>query len=483
MKKMLLSKRDYDKTNRSGLKNRISALFALRPPKGIMLNTSTHAAVKDGAACSVMLGSGEAYLSPYAIFLQGTAVQIGLLTTLPLLIGSLFQILAVRMMRFLKRRKRTCIVAASLQAFTWLIIATIPAIFGFGPASVSILILTVAIYFAFGHLLVPIWSSLIGDLVPAEIRGRYFGYRNRISGFASIGALVAGGFLLNFANNWELSYYAFIALFLVAFIARGASAYYLSRYEDPEILDLPENRFSFYQFIRRSRHSNFAHFVFFTAAMNFSVFFAGPYFALYMLRAIELSYIQFMLVVATGMAAQFGLMQYWGPLSDRFGNKKILNFCGGGLALASLLWIFSSNIYYLLAVQLFSGFLWSGYLLAGGNFLFDAVSAPKRARCTAYLNFITASLTLTGSLLGGWLLRYLQSFTDSIGADPANPFLIIFGVSALLRLLSAVFFLPSFKEVRSVENAKYRDLIFRANHLRPISGATLSFMTSIVKKK
>jgi hypothetical protein len=36
----------------------------------------------------------------------------------------------------------------------------------------------------------PVWSSLIGDLVPAGIRGRFFGRRNRATGMSTFGVFL-----------------------------------------------------------------------------------------------------------------------------------------------------------------------------------------------------------------------------------------------------------------------------------------------------
>lgn len=51
--------------------------------------------VRDGVAYSVMAGGGETYFSAFALFPKATAPQVGLLATLPPLLGSLAQLLAV----------------------------------------------------------------------------------------------------------------------------------------------------------------------------------------------------------------------------------------------------------------------------------------------------------------------------------------------------------------------------------------------------
>jgi len=48
--------------------------------------------MKDAAAYAVMMGIGETYLSAFALFLKGSTPQIGLLASLPPLLGSLAQV-------------------------------------------------------------------------------------------------------------------------------------------------------------------------------------------------------------------------------------------------------------------------------------------------------------------------------------------------------------------------------------------------------
>ena len=65
-------------------------------------NKSLQHSLRDAVAYSVMTGSGETYLSAFAVFLKATTAQIGLLASLPPLIGSFAQLLSA----WLGRRTR-----------------------------------------------------------------------------------------------------------------------------------------------------------------------------------------------------------------------------------------------------------------------------------------------------------------------------------------------------------------------------------------
>jgi MFS family permease len=266
-------------------------------------------------------------------------------------------------------------------------------------------------------------------------------------------ALVLAGIVLHVFNKNHLVEAGYFIIFMFAFLARLNSARWLARYEDPELTILPEQSFTFLQFIRRSKNSNFAKFVFYVGAIKLGVAFSAPYFALYMLRDLKFSYIEFTCVTAVSTITQFLTFRYWGELSDRFGNKKILSLCGWGVAIVPMLWLFSANIVYIVVIQVCAGFVWAGFILASSNFLFDAVSPPKRALCVAYQGLINGICMFIGSISGGLTANALPA-TYTIGSTtwkPVSVLPVIFLLSGILRLIGSGLLLHKFKEVRPVE--------------------------------
>lgn len=442
-------------------------------------NRSLSASLRDGVSHSIMLGAGENYLGPFGIFLQATTLQIGLLATLPLFFEAIAQwISALTLDRF--RSRRTVIFWwATIQAMLWLPIAILPFSPGRGELSALLLICLVTFLHVATGIIHPVWSSLMGDLVPLGSRGRFFGNRNRLTGLGSFVSLLLAGAILHFFERGELAAAGFAVVFLIAMLARFNSASWLRRYEDPEYCVLPEDTFSFWQFLRRTPASNFAKFVFFFAAMNFGVAFASPYFALYMLRDLHLSYLEFTAVSVVSAISQFLTFRHWGDLSDRFGNKKILNICGWGICFVPMLWLFSANLMYIAAIQVIAGFVWAGFNLASANFIYDACSPPKRARCVAYRGVINSVFVLAGSIAGGYVaVRIPAALTlGPISWQPLHSLTLLFLFSGLLRLVAAGALLRKFHEVREVEQIRHRDLVFRISHLKPIAGATFNLLT------
>ncbi|MBN1850985.1 MAG: MFS transporter [Deltaproteobacteria bacterium] len=442
---------------------------------------SLRASIHDGVSHAVMMGSGETYLGPFGIFLRASTLQVGLLASLPQLFGAVMQWVGAIKMDRIHSRRRVIITGASIQASTLIPMALLPFIFGKGTWSILFLLALIMVYQGANGGVVPVWNSLIGDLIPTNVRGRFFGHRNRLTGMATFGSLLPAGILLYIFERAGIPEWGFLVIFSIAFLARLNSVRWLSKYADPDFQIRADQVFTFRQFIKRSPHSNFAKFVFFIGAINFSVAFSAPYFALYMLRDLQFSYIEFTLVTGAATVTQFLTFRYWGGLSDRFGNKKILNLCGWGVAVVPILWLVSPQIFYLIVIQIYGGLVWSGFSLAFGNFLFDAVTPPKRARCVAYQGLINGGFVFMGSVLGGYAAGHLPS-SISLGPwtwTPAFMLPMIFLLSGFMRLVAAGIFLRKFKEVRSVEPIRHRDLIFRISHIRPIAGATFSLFTGL----
>ena len=432
---------------------------------------SMKASLNDGASHASMLGFGESYLGAFGIFLKATTLQVGLLATLPQLFGAIMQwVGAINMDRLRSRRKAVCL-GAFIQGLSFIPMAFLPFLFKSGNLLIFSLLLLMMIYHGANGSVVPSWNSLIGDLVHSKIRGRFFGRRNMLTGLSTFISLILGGLILDFFDKRRMSGIGFMIIFFAAFIARSNSVRWLKRYDDPAFHISEDQVFSFRQFLRRSPYSNFAKFVFFVGMINFGVAFSGPYFALYMLRDLQFTYIEFTLVIAVSTVTQFLTFRYWGDISDRFGNKKILNLCGWGIGLVPMLWLLSSNIFYLMVIQVYGGLIWSGFSLATANFLFDAVTPPKRARCVAYQGLVNGVFIFLGSLMGGYVAGHLPR-SIPLGFftwEPAFMLPVVFLISGFIRLGAALIFLKKFREVRPVEPISHGELIFRVSHIKPIT--------------
>ena len=408
--------------------------------------------IVDGSFWSVMFGFGERYLSAFAVFLRATNVQIGLLTSVPLLLSSMSQFFSLKLMDLFKTRKRLVITSVIIQALTWL---PILLVFFLGEFKIYFLILFAVVYWVSGMISVPAWNSWLGDLVDPAQRGKYFSKRNKITGLVILLSLVAGGIILDlFKNGLGKQYYGFVIIFLIALFARLMSAIFLNKKYEPKTEIKEEHKFSFTAFLKQARFRNYGMFVIFLTLMNFSIFISAPFFVAYMLYDLQFSYMTYMIIIASAFVAKYISLSVWGKLSDEYGTKKILALTGYMMPLIPILWLFSINVYYIIAIQLYGGMVWGGFELSSFNFIFDTTTPEKRARCVSYFNAINGVMIFLGATLGGFIIKYNQLFWTK--------YYLVFLISGILRYGVSFYFLPKLREVREVSDISYKKIFLKA---------------------
>lgn len=425
--------------------------------------------IKEGSFHSIMAGFGENYISPFAIALNATNPQIALLVSVPLLLASLFQLVAAKVIDLYKKRKNIMLWVALIQSLIWFPLFLIP----FLTKNILFLIIFVTIYWVAGYFGVPAWNSWMGDLVEENKRGRYFGLRNKITGFFAFASIFGAGFLLNAFTNIN-PFLGFGVIFIIALVAKLFSFYYIKKIYEPRYIVERSDYFTFLDFLKRMKHTNYGRYVLFMFFFRFAVSISAPFFAVYMLRVLNFSYAQYTMIIGIATITSFLTMTYWGRYGDKFGNKKILTVTSFLIPFIPIMWVFSSGVKYLFFLQLFAGFIWAGFNLSSANFIFDAVPSAKRVRCNAYFNVFNGSAIFLGASLGGFFAKYIITPNFFI-----SNLLVIFIISGVLRLAFVLMFLPRFREERKVEHIRDSKMLFNVVAVDPIKGLMYESVTGM----
>jgi len=419
-------------------------------PNEERVNRSLRNSIFDGAAYSVMLGLTQNYITPYAITMKATTQQIGLLSSVPNFTMAAAQFVAPSLSERIGSRKGFILPMVLMHALTWLPILLIPYLFH--THQVWWLIAFMTLSTAFDSALNPAWGSMMADLVPVHMRGRFFGLRNRITAFVSMAfSYAAGGILQLLTGNTNL---AFIIIFIGAMLSRLVSFYFLSRmYEPATPANEKQGHESMLNIVRGLFSTNIGRFIVFCALMNFTTNVAGPFFSPYMLVDLQFSYIVYTVVNSAAGLATVGFMTWWGKRIDRAGSMKILRITSLFVPFVPIGWALNPSLWWLIIMQIFSGFAWAGFQLSSGVFIFDAAPAQNRTRYIALYNSLIFLGISIGALTGGVLAPHLPPFMGS-------HFLSIFIVSGVTRLAVSLSFLKHIKEVRKVPQIEARELLF-----------------------
>lgn len=407
-----------------------------------------------------MAGFTQEYFAPFLLFLGGAARHIGMLSALPNFFASLIQLKSADITEKAGSRKKIVTTFVFLQAMTLLLMVALALIADLGPVYFIIIIV---FFVGFGALAVPAWGSLMSDLVPEGKRGKYFGWRYRTLGFVVVAATFFAGFILQVGKKFDHLLYGFIFIFGLAFIFRFISWLYLLKMHEPKLEYKKEHYFSFISFLRQLRKSNFARFVLFVSLMNFSVNLASPFFAVLMLKEMNMSYFLYAVITVTAALTGYLTISQWGNHADKTGNLKVIRMTSPLIGLIPFFWILNQAPLFLICAQVFSGFVWAGFNISTTNFIYDAVSPVKRTRCIAYFNVFNGAALSAGALIGGFLLYKLPALF-------AYKTLTIFLISGLLRLTIGFYLPRGLKEVRPVEKIKSWKLFFSVIGWRPILG-------------
>jgi len=158
------------------------------------IEKSLKLSIKEGSFAMGLHGLGVSYLAPYAIALNATASQMGFLNAIIWLLPSFVQLKSSRLIEKF-RRKFLVHISSIFQNLMFVPII----LFGlfFANSSIWILILFIGLFYGLGAVSGPAWFSWMGSLVPENERGKYFSWRNKVTGFFGLVFVILGALILD----------------------------------------------------------------------------------------------------------------------------------------------------------------------------------------------------------------------------------------------------------------------------------------------
>lgn len=436
---------------------------------------------QEAVASATMTATGDNFFNAFAIYLNASAVQMGWLTAIPQLFGALFQLLSAWLGNYLPR-KPLVVVTAGIQA-TVVGLLSILALTR-SENSVAWLITLAVFYFSCMNFIQPQWRAWMGSIVPQRRRGVFFASRTRLTMIASLGIFVSGGALLSVSEQIGAVWLGFALLFAAAATGRGISARLLAQMHDPDPHPHPASRKGFLQSMQQLRESlkdkTFRDYSFFVAGMQGVVAISAPFFAVYMLRDLQFTYLEYSLNAIASILTQFLTLTFWGKFSDRFGNRIVMLLSSVLIPLLPILWMISPDFYYLLFVQMASGFLWSGFSLSTANYLYDI--RPHKSDFAVYAamqSALSASAVFCGAIIGGLIASAAPFIVDVVPFMDImrSPLYLVFIASCVLRVGVAAWFIPRAVEPKVRKRPKFLQVIYRVSRFSSISGISLDWLS------
>jgi len=277
---------------------------------------------------------GNNFLTGFLLHLGATNSQVGLTAALPPL-SNLVMLVAAFMLARLPRRLPLLITGAWIHRPLWTLAGFIPLVLPQGAWVWTYL----ACYFVANvavALSVPPWQSMMADTVPADIRGRFWGFRAAFLQSVGIAVTLAAGRYL----DHHPGYAGFKALYAVGVLF--ALANLCTWWFTPEPPYAPGTHpDSFFKHIMvplRSR--TFRWTVAVSASLTLAYGIAAPFYTVRMLKDLSLSYGTVSLVSSVGAVAAVVASYLLGRVLDRVGVHRALGFLPPLFLLAPVPWFF-----------------------------------------------------------------------------------------------------------------------------------------------
>ncbi len=312
----------------------------------------------------------------------------------------------------------------------WLLPAVLPFLHLLPQQAVFFLVAVVAASSLIQSPAGPPWISLMADVVPEPVRGRYFGRRNAIVGVVSQAVGLAGGALLDLLPA-PLGFQVVMGI-AVLFAWTGIRLY--TRYHEPAVrhppLGLAES------LLGPLRDPVFRRFLIFSTYWSASVWIGAPFVIPYFLSGLKMTYTQIAIWNALGSVCALATSPLWGRIADRAGNKSVLVVTTvlAGTAYP-FCWMFAQPGH--LELIWFSGLInalsWGG--ITSAMFNLSIRIAPPHLR-TSYMAAAGSLGGLCGFLAGlasGPILEFFRAWEGTFLGLPWTCYHWLFLLTAVLR--------------------------------------------------
>jgi len=400
--------------------------------------------VIEGSFYALMVGFAQYFITPFAVFLGLSNFSIGIMRSISTLVSGFGFYFANWFYKMNEKRKIFISKYVLYQAYILLLFPILIVL----PFDKSIpLIIFYSLFLFFGSLVSPIWTSLMSQVVLIKERGSYFGMRNKIIGFFELGAsLVAGSILTYFTNNPIIG---FSLIFIFAALFRFISSRLILKHWEPKKhLDSHKPNIEDILYMKDKYLRNL---IMLGGGMLFATNIAGPFFAIFMLRDLHFSYLDFTIAIIASTLATNISQPYWGKLIDRYGTRPVLFSTAILIPFVPLLWIPAYNLSYIIAIQLFSGLVWAGFDLSVFNMLLKISPNNKTHVYSSLYNSVITFLTFLGMLFGSFMIYFIDSMTLGFLAGIQ----IIFLISGILRFIVIAFTLPKITKEMQVNSLSF----------------------------
>ncbi len=366
----------------------------------------------------------------YMLHYGANPTEIGLIASVPLLAQSSGP-LAAWLAGFAGRVKPLIISLGLFGRILWVFGVFLPQLPISEHLRVPFLIGLVAISSFFQSSGGTLWAHWLGQVIPTERRGRYFGFRTGVVGIVGMATnLLAGWFLDRVAAPLNFQVVLGVGM-LCAFVGTSLLIWHY----EPR---LEQNKHSFKDIVTLPfKDTNFRKFLIFATYWQAAVLISAPFLIPYFLEHLKMSFTQIAIWSAIAAVTAMFTTTFWGRMADRMGNKAILQiatFIAGSVMVISWIIATPSNLWPIWFAAMVDAVVWGAIGPAMFNLALGSAPKADRLPYIASFSMLTGIAGFLGGVIAG-LIFPLLAFTDHMfGGYHWTAYQSIFVLSALFRM-------------------------------------------------
>ena len=340
--------------------------------------------------------------------LHATAQDMALLNALPSLMAIISMWVGAVLVAKTASKKWFCIRSTAVGRMFYGLLAVTPFVIH-GPSLALVIVILIALMNVPASFSALSWTSLIGDLIPAERRAAFFGKRNRVVTFIGMLATLVPGLILQRFPAADIPPYA--ALFSVSMLFSVLEVYYLVRHREHTDRRPDQTAPALYHprlFLSYLKRRPYMRFLLGSIVFNLGWQMAWPLFNIYQIQYAGATALWISAFTVANQLSQVLTFHFWSRFSERFGNTMMLAIACAGMALAPVLTILSRSLYYLTALNLVTGAFLGGIGLLLFNHLLEVAPESERTSYIAHYNIVIGLVGFVAPELGVLCLHWLR---------------------------------------------------------------------------
>jgi MFS family permease len=429
------------------------------------IRSSLQASTLDGIFATIFTNiTGGVLLSNFLVELNASPLQIGLLASIPM-VANLLQPLGAYWADRTTSRRWYGFWVYGLSRILWLPLAIAIISFSWHPFhSQQMILATLAVLLA-THVLGAIgsasWLAWLAALVPRQLRGRYFGFRNSTFSLTSLIAIPLLGVIVSRWMGGSIQGFGVMVLLSViaGFISLGFQACMVdvnpqaTHFIDVQVLDesivstnapIPATTEPQSSTVAHGsersiemahtsilNNQHFLLFLLYCGLWSFGANLSNPFFNLYLLDNLSLNLSWVTLYNGLDAGANLLMLMLWGKLADRIGNRPILLLVGTLVAIIPLFWLGTGHTslsiwLWFPLLHLLSGGTWAAINLCINNLQLAIAPIQHQTKYFALTAAICGVCGAIGTMAGGWLIEVAG----------ANGMMKLFALSTVLRVVA-----------------------------------------------